>query len=168
MDEKLKKITATVYKVLEYFPESDPLKNRAKEKALAILEHPTKNDIDILLGYLFIGKSQGWLSSVNYLIFLNEYEKIRDNIKTSTQEPPKAVLIREGVHRRDAPSLVLPERQKVILEFLGKNEKAQVSDLQTVLPDVTKRTIRRDLDELLGKEKILRFGEFNRVVYKIR
>ena len=29
-------------------------------------------------------------------------------------------------------------------------------DLQTVLPDITKRTIRRDLDELLGADKIVR------------
>jgi DeoR/GlpR family transcriptional regulator of sugar metabolism len=40
-------------------------------------------------------------------------------------------------------------------------------DLQKVLPNITKRTIRRDLDELLETGKIIRMGEFNRVFYKI-
>jgi len=39
MENKFLKLTNTVYKVLEFFPESDPLKNRAKDKALAIMEH---------------------------------------------------------------------------------------------------------------------------------
>ena len=81
------KLTNTVYKILEFFPESDPLKNRAKDRALAIMEHLISldetsgwlsfqkekikvqllEDIDILLGYLWIGKSQGWLNSANCL-----------------------------------------------------------------------------------------------------
>ena len=101
MENKFLKLTNTVYKVLEFFPESDPLKNRAKDKALAIMEHlilinensgwasfqkeKTKvhlsEDIDILLGYLWIGKSLGWLNSVNCLIIANEYEKIRKEIE---------------------------------------------------------------------------------------
>ena len=40
-------------------------------------------------------------------------------------------------------------------------------DLQTILPDITKRTIRRDLDELLESGKITRLGDFNQVFYKI-
>jgi DeoR/GlpR family transcriptional regulator of sugar metabolism len=50
---------------------------------------------------------------------------------------------------------------------LDKNKKAQVMDLQKVLPDITKRTIRRDLEDLLRASKIMRMGEFNQVFYKI-
>ena len=39
MQDKFLKLTNTVYKVLEFFPESDPLKNRAKDKALAIMDN---------------------------------------------------------------------------------------------------------------------------------
>ena len=31
MEDRFLKLTNTVYKVLEFFPEADPLKNRAKE-----------------------------------------------------------------------------------------------------------------------------------------
>ena len=211
------KLTNTVYKILEFFPESDPLKNRAKDKALTIMEHlillnetsgwasfqKEKNkaqlleDIDVLLGYLWIGKSQGWLNSVNCLIIANEYEKIRKEIAPiimpiiePTQKLPgidlyPTIKTEEKVEEKNIQELIddkkedfssqdvkegygeITARQEKIIEFLSKNEKAQVMDLQTILPDITKRTIRRDLDELLQLGKIVRLGDFNQVFYKI-
>ena len=234
MDNKFLKLTNTVYKVLEFFPESDPLKNRAKDKALSIMEHlvlinetsgwasfqkekvkvQLLEDIDIFLGYLWIGKSQSWLNSVNCLIITNEYEKIKKEIgpiiepimeltqklpgidssptnfelkevadekemfspkltedksilQESIQTSAESVLDNTEAKEEEIPDCFVSNRQKKILEFLGKNEKAQVMDLQTILPDITKRTIRRDLDELLEAGKIARFGDFNQVFYKI-
>lgn len=173
MDEEFLKLTNAVYKVLEFFPELDPLKNRAKEKALAIMDNGGKNkanlleDIDMLLGYLLIAKSQGWLSSVNFMIISNEYEKIKNqkekisNIKENPSE-------RKISARKSPPVYEVTERQRKILDFLTKNEKGQVMDLQTILSNVTKRTIRRDLDELIEHGKITRFGEFNQVFYRIK
>ena len=59
------------------------------------------------------------------------------------------------------------DEQKKILEILSERGRAQVSDFKTVLLDVTKRTIRRDLDELLRNGKVIRAGEWNQVFYKI-
>ena len=236
------KLTNTVYRLLEFFPESDPLKNRAKDKALAIMEHLTLlnetrrlpagrqgwatfadvfseekikvklvEDIDILLGYLWIGKSQGWLNSVNCLITSNEYEKIKNDIKQiigpvkeltqklpgidlpsqvlrseisegesptieqKTQITADPVLNNTGVEDDMTPSFDKAEfastkalaRQEKILGFLAKNEKAQVMDLMAILPNITKRTIRRDLYDLLQGAKIIRAGSFNQVSYKL-
>lgn len=191
MNEDFLKLTNTAYKVIDFFPESDPLKNRAKDKALAIMDNlvlineasgwasfqkeKTKahllEDIDMLLGYFWIAKSQGWLNSVNFLIIANEYEKIRKDIESLTELTKKlsssaqdsAVIAKE----QQTDFLDISERQKKIIEFLSNNEKAQVVDLQTIFPDITKRTIRRDLDELLQMGKIIRLGEFNQVFYKI-
>lgn len=182
MDKNLLKLTDAVYKLLEYFPESDPLKNRAKDKALAITENWASfqdpkgierakiqilEDIDVLLGYLWIGKTQGWLNFVNCLIVSNEYEKL----KKSVQNLPLANIVAGPQQSSPKASLggeQISPRQRKIVEFLTKNEKGQVMDLQTVLPDVTKRTIRRDLDELLGQGKIDRMGGFNQIFYKIK
>ena len=170
-------------------------------------------DIDILLGYLWIAKYHGWINSVNYLIITNEYEKVKRSIKPMVElTRPEVSVIQEdlnhdaisknGVFQPDAVSQESPEvglfspqestqnpmesvinttearvasnsfnissRQEKILEFINKNKKAQVMDLQTVLPDVTKRTIRRDLDELLLTGKVTRLGEFNQVFYTIK
>jgi len=201
LNDNFLKLTNAVYKLLEFFPESDPLKNRAKDKALSIMEDLTLinetsgwtsfnkekikvkilEDIEILLGYFWIGRSQGWLNQANCLIISNEYEKIKkeiglpieltvkipvlEEVKKEPKEPVAPVL---DNNRVKPESFVNGGRQGKILEFLKKNEKAQVMDLQVVLPDVTKRTIRRDLDELLGAEKITRLGEFNQVFYQLK
>lgn len=156
MDNKFIKLTNIVYELLEFFPEAEPLKNKAKEKALAVLESNGKNteDIDALLGYLKLAKMQGWLSGLNYIIISQEYEKLR-------QKP-----IDIGSRTKLAGEK-LNERQIKILDYLKEKEKAQVMDLQQVLADVTKRTIRRDVDELLRAGSIVRMGEFNQVFYKL-
>lgn len=176
MQDEILKLTNAVYKLLEYFPEADPLKNRAKDKALAILENPNQKDIDILLGYLEIAKNQGWLNSVNYLIVANEYEKLSAGLRHGVGDSDEAIqsistnsgLPRspKGLARNDGDKLA--PRQKKIIEFLSKNEKAQVMDLQKIFPDITKRTIRRDLDQLLEMGQIERDGTFNQIVYKIK
>jgi len=200
MNDDFLKLTETVYKLLEFFPESDPLKNRAKDKALSIMEHlslisetsgwasfskeKTKahvlEDIDILLGYLWIAKSQGWLNSVNCLIIANEYEKIRKNLtpivelpSVQTEQPSAPVLKESEAIEEGASEFLynaksqLSDRQTIIINYLSNNGRAQVMDLQKVLPSITKRTIRRDLDELLASGKIVRMGEFNQVFYRI-
>ncbi len=215
------KITNAVYKILDFLPEGDPLKNKAKEKALAILENVTLisstdgwvslksylsadrakasvqllNDIEVLQNYLKVGRHQGWIDNVNFLILTNEYDKIKSKISF-----PKEVImladisynqIKEGaesvknkqefsVKNNQAANietlavgqgLVQEEeyskRQEKILQILSEREKAQVSDFIKELPNITKRTVRRDLDDLLKRSKIVRVGEWNQVFYQI-
>jgi len=211
MKDKIVKLTNAVYNLLEYFPESDPLKNKAKEKALAIMESlslvfadegwvslkdyfsrnrekaklQTLEDIGILLNCLKLARLQGWINNVSFLIVFNEYEKIKKEIGALiiiadyTQKPLEPVASEDKYPESQNPLLhhsspkVMTEhgeitaRQSKIIEFLEHNQKAQVMDLMTVLPDITKRTIRRDLNELLKMGKVAREGEFNQVLYKI-
>jgi len=62
----------------------------------------------------------------------------------------------------------LTERQQRIIDFLRTKHQAQVWELQKVLPQVTKRTLRRDLDELLQKNLVERKGEWNAVAYELK
>ena len=62
----------------------------------------------------------------------------------------------------------LSGRQTRIMEIIRNKPKTQVWELQKVLPEVTKRTLRRDLDNLLYRELIIRQGEWNEVSYQIR
>ncbi|MDP3882645.1 MAG: DeoR family transcriptional regulator [Candidatus Staskawiczbacteria bacterium] len=228
MNSKIIKLTNAAYKVLDFLPESDPLKNRAKGKVLEIMsalggsvlgredggdwlsmkeyfsvEKPARNgfaigdaggekkklqaleDIDVFLGYLEIGKAQGWISGINFFIISNEYEKLKKEISLNpeptknqniqkvvlppVEEPEKSeVQATQSVAEIAKKSpLIYTSRQMKIVDFLSKNSEAQVMDLQRVMPDVTKRTIRRDLDELLRAGRIVRLGEFNQVVYKL-
>jgi hypothetical protein len=205
MDEQFLKLTNVAYRMLSFFPESDPLTIRAKQKALSIMDgltllHGTDGwasfqkekvkvetlaDIDSLLGYFWLAKNQGWLSHTNCLIIVGEYEKVKKQIVPakellspasvkpappsasyiSDSQPPKASPKKEPVKKQ--PESSLSDRQQKIIAFLEKNDKAQVMDLQKVLPGVTKRTIRRDVDQLLQLKKLERMGEFNTIFYRI-
>ena len=175
MRENFLKLANAAYKVIEFFPESDPLKNRAKDRVLAIMsalggspeggENSIQEDIDILLGYFWLAKCQGWLNSANYLIICAEYKNIKSQTSQIQQKPNGSTAV-EPLKIAGTKD-VLAARQLKILDFLENNQKAQVMDLQKILPDVTKRTIRRDLDELLESGEIIREGEFNEVFYRL-
>lgn len=193
------KITNAVYKILDYFPEGDPLKNKAKEKALAILEQVTVgtfsvellNDVEVLKSYLSLARYQGFVNDMNFLIITKEYDQIKNQIalleaqKKSVDILEKEIVL-HTVKKEDKPepekkpethqvavpkviqnSLKAVNRQKKILDILAEREKTQVADIVLRLPKVTKRTVRRDLDELLKEGRILRFGEWNQVFYQI-
>lgn len=176
MDEKFLKLTNLAYKAVDFFPDAEPVKEKAKEKVLSVMEsliliYGTEGwaslqiekaktqaieDIEMLLGYLSVARMQNWLSALNFIIFSGEYEKIKNQIK-----PDIFLKIKEKQAK-------LSERQEKIIKFLEDNGDGQVMDLQKALLNVTKRTIRRDLDELMEIGKIERFGEFNRVIYRIK
>ena len=206
MEDKFVKLTHAVYKLLDFFPEGEPLKNRAKEKALSVMdglvlvsgingwaslqkektESRLLEDIEILQAYLKLAKMHGWIDNVNFLIICQEYDKIKkeinpsfdltqrvlgfgleDKISAVLPEPELAENSENVSERQNPPSSEITARQGKILELLKEKEKAQVSDIQTVLPDITKRTIRRDVDDLLKKGKVVRAGEWNQVFYRV-
>ncbi len=224
------KITNVAYKMLEFFPEADPLKNRAKEKILTVMENlalffnksewrqlsdcfmenrekraeKLLEDIEIILNFFQLGRLQGWIGDANFLIISNEYEKISKDIlfnlpqrklfdtevlkienkaveiqkqivgnnlmMIETKEIKHDLPVSKNKHTEEKTGFLekpVSGRQKKILEFLVENKKAQVMDLQIVLADVTKRTIRRDLDDLLEKGRVVRIGKFNQVFYEL-
>lgn len=198
------KITNAVYKMLDYFPENDPLKNRAKEKALHILELLTREqfseelfgDIEILKSYLSLGRHQGFINDMNFLILTKEYDQIKNEIsainthKNSAKILEEAILDHENKNSKN-PTESLPkeevilknqeksldtlprhslkamDRQKKILNILSSREKTQVADIVKELPNITKRTVRRDLDDLLKEGRVLRLGQFNQIFYQL-
>lgn len=199
MDEKFIKITNSTYKVLEFLPEAETLKQKANEKVLSIMEslafifaqenfagincwqkiNEALSDVDIFLSYLKIAKDRGWLDTINFLILEKEYKAIETDLsklKEKCSSRNDYPVVQSNTSEADGANPKQPEpvkkngelteRQKKILEIVQKNEKTQVSDIIKVLPDVTKRTIRRDMDELLKSGMVLRVGEFNQIFYK--
>lgn len=192
MRERYSKLTDAIYKVIEFFPENEPLKNKIKEKSLEVMENlvlfsgkpadtgklSTKilKDIEVLKEYLRLGKSQGWLDSLNFFIINKEYDKIKEGLRGAKEGQSEETVPIESLQfspimneERQAVFATeqISDRQKKILEILGKQEKAQVGDFKKTFSSVSKRTLRRDLDDLLQKKKIVRVGEWNQVFYKV-
>lgn len=232
MNDDFEKTAGLIYGVLDFLPEGDPLKNKAKERVLAIVEamsqlfnsgewlplksclSPQKaeiasrlfDDAKILEEYLKIGKYRRWINGVNFLIAAKECGRIREkaaslkkaaelalNMPQGTNSLPagadESVMQTDGPNqsteseqpmikkeeqkekglsaRASARKEALSERQRKILKMMASREKTQVADIVKEMPDITKRTIRRDLDDLLKRGKVLRLGEWNEVFYKI-
>jgi len=197
MNEKYFQITSAVYKAIEFFPEDPlkgktkekalevmeglvwvfgnpgPIASQKAQLTLQLLEN-----IEVLKTYLRLAKSLGWLDKLNFLILVKEYDRIKEEIKPIAElvekekikhrfpvdnNVDKAKKIKIG--KPDVP--ILSERQNKILEILQSQEKAQVADFKKVFSDISKRTLRRDLDDLLKRGMVIRVGEWNQVVYKI-
>lgn len=108
-------------------------------------------EFEVLHGYLEQAKEISAGKPENFLILQREYSKIKPFL---------------GDFERETKSL--SERQEKIVEILKHKEKAQVWELQKILPQVTKRTLRRDLDGLLRLRLIERIGAWNAVFYCLK
>jgi len=62
----------------------------------------------------------------------------------------------------------ISERQKKILDFLNKKGNTQVHQIKEIFPKLTKRTLRRDFEQLLNQGLIKRIGERNEISYQIK
>lgn len=169
MEGKFIKIISATYKLLELFPEGDPLKNKAKELVLLIMEKLSAqetnvtlaDDVTVLENYLELAKGQGWIHGINFLIIKKEWERVKNEIFSEPLRPKEIGIETNGAEKEQHYS----DRQSKILKILAQKEKLQVQDIIKEMPDVTKRTIRRDLDDLLKKGKVARLGEFNQIFY---
>jgi len=62
----------------------------------------------------------------------------------------------------------LKDRHKKIVQLLRQKASAQIRDFNKILPEVTKRTLRRDLDFLLQNGLVARMGDKSKTEYKIK
>lgn len=199
MREDLPKITNATYRLLDFFPDNDPLTHKAKEKIFSILDNwgiissvygsvsiqkekatlQILSDIEILETYLQMATYRGWLNHISFLILKKEYGKIKNEIILSGKVIRHYIM--ESGMRVDNSTLRKPKkeneveisekalnRQEKILQILSSKGRAQVADIVKEIPNITKRTVRRDLDYLLKKGEIIRMGEWNQVFYKIK
>jgi len=90
------------------------------------------------------------------------------------ERSPKAIFAERRVVKEDKSSSSpfaaarLNERQKKILGILKEREKAQVWEIKKFFPEVAKRTLRRDFEQLLKQGFIERIGERNDTFYKLK
>jgi len=193
--KKLIELTNKVYKQTLLFPKKEPLRYRIREIAddilskvieWEVLHNPNRGNLsnsskekdlvfelekDLLLinGYFNVVKWQNWISYFDVIKIEAEYEGLRGGFRiTEVKEPiiekeVKIVKKKETVAKAQS----LDERKLKILDILKKKEKVQVWEVKEILMDVSKRTLRRDFDNLLKQGLVERIGESNNTFYKI-
>ena len=141
-------------------------------------------DIESLNTSLQMAKQEGRVNPENFSVLEAEDGKIQymlqifEEVEEPAEETRRAAPVPKAKEEVSLPVAreVIPkqeqrgitERQRSIIELLKTKKKVQVWELQKVLPQVTKRTLRRDLDDLLSMNLIERKGEWNAVSYELK
>ena len=167
--EFLVQLTNNLYRLSLLFPKKEPLRYKIREVADNILAGPTEKDIETLSNFLEVAMAQNWVSPSDMLAIKLAYDNLKDG---SPEENPavnevKDELVEAGEQRTEV-GVILPERQGKILDFLRENGRAQVWQIKQVMPDISKRTLRRDFEHLLKEGTIERIGERNDTFYQIK
>ncbi|MCX6789395.1 MAG: DeoR family transcriptional regulator [Candidatus Gribaldobacteria bacterium] len=189
------KLTIGVYKVSELFPKREPLKFLLRRKADEVLAslvvaqfqpralEQALEQIVVLGVYFQIAESQNWVKPENFWLLKTEYLVIEKEVKqmlvagkqANGQPKPKSEPVQPSKPRSEvvkikiAPDFSgLKDRHKKIIQVLRQKASAQIRDFNKVLPEVTKRTLRRDLDFLLHQGLVTRFGDKSKTEYKIK
>jgi predicted HTH transcriptional regulator len=130
-----------------------------REVADDILVKPNEKDLEILESFFEVAKSQNWVSPSDILAIQKEYDNLKGELKGKKKDNPGG---------DPSPIKMMPERQEKILAFLKEVGRAQVWQVKEILPDVTKRTLRRDFEHMLNQGLIERMGEKNNTFYQIK
>lgn len=185
--EALIQLINNIYRLTLLFPKKEPLRYKMRELADDILagfisfnfdKNPSSKNprtieeinrnLEILDNFFEVAKNQNWVSQQELLNLKEEYSKLNEALKSFkkpvqiAEKPEVAVMATESVFR-SANNV----RQLKILEILKQRDKIQVWEVKQVFPEVTKRTLRRDFEQMLNQGLIVRMGERNETFYQI-
>jgi hypothetical protein len=168
-------ITNNLYRLTLFFPEKDPLRYKMREKANNILINSNNGnkyavmnllleDLEVLDLFFEVAKEQDWVNVSDILVVQTGYLRLKRDLKEWRKL--------NGVHNVErgqfSPSEI-SERQKKILNFIKEQNgnNVQVHQVQQLFPQLSKRTLRRDFEQMLNKGLIKRVGEKNGISYQI-
>jgi len=183
-------LTNNLYRLTLFFPKKEPLRYKVREvgddilaKILLLLKDDSikpktliadiEQDLEILDSFFEVAKVQNWISPFDILDIQKEYSKIRGEFERFSmikkEEKPNIILSPVQVETEMiSKALNINDRQNRILEVLRERGRAQVGDLKTIFPDISKRTLRRDFKDMLKQNLIERVGERNETFYILK
>ena len=150
------------------------------------IEVRLSKSLENLIRSLERARNQKLMQRQKFLLFSREYKTIQESLIEPEKCFKKELPV---IKKKDETLIVLPKekkkikktpiikevpakvdfnsRQEKILKILEGRTKVQVWELKEVFTDISKRTLRRDLDELLKKGFIMRQGQWNEVSYEL-
>ena len=180
-------LTNEIYRLTLLFPKKEPLRYKMRELADDILfdlisvpqktyrgQTPVSLDgkLEVLDGFFEVAKNQNWIKPEDLLNLQKEYSKLKGQLKLKA-EPIKSEVKLTQVRPLQKSELTevrpvqnsMNERQEKILAVLKEKEKAQVWQIKQIFPQTSKRTLRRDFENLFKQGIIERIGERNETYY---
>jgi len=182
-------LTNNLYRLTLFFPKKEPLRYKVREvgddvlaKILLLLRENSikpktliadiEKDLEILDSFFEVAKVQNWISPFDILEIQQEYSKIRGEFERFSgigrEERPVIIGLPAASVETNLKPQNINDRQSRILEILKERGRAQVGELKTVFPDISKRTLRRDFKDMLKQNLIERVGERNETFYILK
>ncbi|MDD5750485.1 MAG: DeoR family transcriptional regulator [Candidatus Pacebacteria bacterium] len=173
-DDILRDLTLTDYYLKDSLSDNKQALNSTLERVL--------RNVAVLGVYFNISEKQNWVKPENFLVLRAEYGAIDQEAKrlrleavkhsgavrpSENKEKPKSARS-EAVSGNHSAMAGLKSRQQKILRILKERGNSQVQDLNKALPEVTKRTLRRDMDFLLKRGLVARLGDKIRTEYRLK
>ena len=187
--EDLIRLTTQIYYLTSLFPKKEPLRYKIREiadeilgsQALFLNSNSKKmgnmisnagRNLEVLDNFLRVAKAQNWISPAEILKVQEEYSKIGKElmdlslVKVFSETGASQTQANSSGYNEESARQV-SQRQERILGILGEKEQIQVKDLKVIFPDLSKRTLRRDFEQLLRKGLVVRVGEKNNTFYRV-
>ncbi|MDD5590140.1 MAG: DeoR family transcriptional regulator [Candidatus Portnoybacteria bacterium] len=175
-------ICLAVYRLTGFFPKNEVLSAQLREASAIIaasLAAGRINDtilkVEEIKVFLAIARGQNWAGLMNFDLLLNAYcllveaLLISKNSKSGQEEKERSAIQNSEIDiplsinkKKRGGALVIPgetlRRQKTIVDFFNENGEATVPQLAKILNNVSERTVRSDLAELVSKKVIVKNG----------
>lgn len=174
------KLTNNLYQLTLLFPKKEPLRYKMRELADEILNDFYKDqnpeifkNLEVLDSFFEVVKNQSWVSQNEILSLQEEYSKLKGDLESSPQPsqiPEKNKIFEElktTELRAENVSQFSNSRHGKILGILKEKGRAQVWEIKQIFPEVSKRTLRRDFEQMVNQGIIERMGERNNTFYQI-
>ena len=160
----------TTEKFVVFLSSEEPQKTQAEPRQAAL------QSVEVLCGYFEIAKAQKWIDERNFLVLAQEYRDLyvqialtkRDTVlskgKAVAEEKKPEIRARKEAFSPESP---VNERQQKILEYMTNNEESPFSPIAALFIQVSKRTVRRDLDSLVQRNILAREGNTSSSLYRL-
>lgn len=165
------KLTNQLYRLTLFFPKKEPLRYKTRELAINLLAEPKTKDLEVLDSFLEVALVQNWASPADILAIKEEYAILGKELlgKREVKESQQSLtVLGQPSLKKLIPNGHNSDRKEKIMAFLKENGKAQVWQVKQLMPEVAKRTLRRDFEHMLEQGLIERLGERNDTFYTIK
>ncbi|MBI4136065.1 MAG: hypothetical protein HY481_00730 [Candidatus Vogelbacteria bacterium] len=178
-DKKTEKLTSALYLVTNFLSDNDPIKWKIRERALDILffatrDHPqVLSHITDLIRLIDVVVLDRQISAMNFGLLRQEYSRLYELIQNQAKivsesiasGPPLPPPIAIGKHfpEKALKSTLFKtrsknERQSVILQSLTAGAWSAIKDITKKLPNLSSKTIQRELNAMAETGLIKRMG----------
>ncbi len=182
--ERYLKLTLAVYKVTDLFPEREELRQQIRASANKVLAdliwsnphlqvEEICGEIGVLEGFFDQAKERELADPRNFAVLKREYENVLNYVQNSRISENQADLFSAGktVEKflpQPKPIKKSKNRKEKVLEIMNKKERVKVKELVGAFPQVSRRTLLRDLEELYRGGVIVRTGSGRGASYSIK